>query len=346
MSEDRRLRIIENLLIKASHEGTPEHERILSQEQADRLMAQYQIDRAILNFNRDEKEVRQPVERDYETVDIVQDGSVRGSTYNWNTGRLTMSRDTEEYAIQGVISGIRGNVFRHAGCMWFFANNKTRAIGYEEDLMFAEMLWLGIFSDIMTKMFPTWDASRGFDENVYRLKKAGYSWSQVREIGLKNQAKDAYGMLTEKNAGSKLRNGFKRHATKIGEEVLPGKRQPSNPHLWRRSFIDSYSATLSQRMAALKAGREEYFDKTNLPAMTQDKDRVRQRMYELYPELDPANQPKPDPDQEAAPRKPIKAVKQKIRHADPDAWAAGHSAASKINLRNDKAAGDRKEALA
>ncbi|UVK63850.1 hypothetical protein SEA_LILYPAD_46 [Gordonia phage LilyPad] len=340
MSEDRRLRIIENLLIRASHEGTPEEERIACQEQADKLMAQYQIDRAMLNFNKKNGEERKPTHREYDGIDLIQEGSVRDSTYNWRTNRWSQSRDTEEYAIQGVISGIRGNTFRHAGCQLGHKMGKTIAVGFEEDLMYAEMLWLGIFGDILTKMFPSWDKAKKFDENVYNLKKAGYSWSQVREIGLRNDARDHNGPLTAENAGSKLRTGFKRHCKKIGEEVT---RQSQNPHLWRRSFVDAYSATLSQRMAAMKAGREEYFDKSNLPAMVQDKDRVKQHLYELIPELDPANWPEPDPNWE--PPKPTKAVKQKVRYADPDAWAAGNAAASKVNLRMDKAAGDQKQQI-
>lgn len=342
------MRIIEGLLSRAAHPNTPEPERIAAQEQADKLMAQYQIDRAMLNFNKKEDEVRQPIVREYENLDLIQEGSVRNSGYNWETGRYSRSRDVEEYGIQGVISGIRTNIFYHAGAKTAHQSGKIVAVGYEEDLIYAEMLWLTVFQDIVTKMFPTWNKEKGFDENVYNLKKAGYSWSQVCEIGLQNNAKDAYGPLTKPNSGSKLRSGFKRHARKIGEEVLPGKRQPSNPHLWRRSFVDSYSATISQRIAALKAGREEYFDKSSLPALVQDSDRVKQRFYELFPDLNPANRPEPTEEEIAAAerhRRSRRPAKIKTREADMSAWAAGNAAAKAVNLNNNKSAGDRKEAL-
>lgn len=336
MSE-KKMRRIEGLLARAAHPNTPEHERITAQEKADLLMAELQVDRATFNFNKSAKEVRDPSRRDYEWLNLVADGATGNSR-----------RDREEWGIEGVINGIRQNIFYHAGAKCAHLPTGFAAVAYEEDLIYAEMLWLSVFQTILNRMFPTWDERKPFDENVYNLKKAGYSWTQVGKMGVMHGARDQRGELTMENGGSKLRTAFKRQAKRVGEEVLPGKQQPMNPHLWRRSFVDSFSSTISQRIAAMKLGREDYFDKSNLPAIVQDKDRVQHAFYEMFPDLNPANWPEPEPlteEQKKENEKARKRVSHKVRAADPNAWAAGNAAAQSVNLGNNQQFEKQKEQL-
>ncbi len=338
---DSKMRVIEALLRTAAHEATPDHERVLAQEKADKLMIQYQIDRAMVNLDRDNDRKVEPIRKEYDKIDLVDRGSVQNT------------RDISEYFVQASLNGIKRSIFHHAGAVttekFLNGSHTFIAIGFPEDLVYAEMLWLSVFAEIVPKMFPTWEENRGFDENVYALKASGRSWPQVFEMAMRHgpTAKeelaesgffyvtsesigpsDKTGPLTKKNAASKLRTAYRRHAKSIGEEV---SRQPSDPHWWRKSFAHAFETSLAQRIGAMKQGREEYFDKSNLPAMQHDADMVKAKFYEEFPEKNPANQPKPDPNV-----KPTKAVRRKERYADPNAWQAGHAAAHSVNLSNNK----------
>ncbi len=325
--EDNILKKVERLLTLASHPGTHAAEAQDAREKADTLMIQYKTERATLNLNRNEKEVKKNiVERQFTDLNLVDSDTITGQ------------RDWAEYRTSGTIQGIRRNVFRHAGChIW-----GSKLVGYEPDVLYAEFLWLCIYQEVVSLLYPKWNKEIGFDENVYNLKKAGYSWPQVREVGLANEAKDKLGPLTHKNAGSKLRSGFKRHANSIGEEVLPGKQQPISPSLWRESFAQSFATRMAQRFAAMEIKREEYVSSQNLPAMVRDEDLLRQEFYERCPNANPDNWPEP-PASSEKPKKKGRAVKVKTRAADMNAWNAGYAAASKVNLSRDSKIQNKKE---
>ena len=312
---------IEKLLLLAGHESTPPEEAQSAQEKADAMMFEYKVERAQLNLERNDREViSQIIEREFEELSLIDPSSLRSSR-----------RDFSEYVVSGTVSGIRRNIFRHAGCeIW-----GRKVVGYEEDIVYAEILWLSILSDITRVMYPKWNVSLGFDENVYRLKSSGYSWSQVREMGLATGAKDKNGPLTAQNAGSKLRTGYKRHAAKIGEVVV---QQTGTPHLWRESFAQSFSVRISQRVAALKNGQEEYRGK-NLPALVREEDLLKSHFYGLFPEANPENWSKP----EEPKKKRGRVAKAKTKNADMSGWVAGHKAASSVNLNREAQVGQARQ---
>lgn len=326
------MRKIQALLERAAHPATPQAERESSQDMADRLMAKYRLDRAMLNFDKKKDERRQPSHREYDEIKLVTEDIT-----------VTMRDVKEEYGIQWVIDDLRTAIYSHAGCRSARKFGKLTVVGFEEDLFFGDMLWTTIFQDIVTKMFPRWNSSLGFDENVFNLKNAGFGWPQVREAGLAVGAADRNGVLTAENAGSKLRTAYNRHCKKIGYEKPA--TQPRQPGLWRRSFVDSYATRIRQRMIALRAEANQEAGEQGAVALIQEEDLVTQAFYDLFPNMNPANWPKPDPN---APQPKIKMGRQKkfkTREADPSAWDAGYRAANSVNLMNTKAAGDKKEAL-
>lgn len=324
--DDKIMKKVERLLTLASHPGTPPEEAQAAQEKADAIMIEYKIERANLNLDQEESVVRQNiVEREFTDLGIKIEAV--GSARDFSS----------EYNVIGTIGGIRMNVFNHAGChLW-----GRKLVGYEEDVIYAEFLWLCIFSEITSLMYPKWDDRLGFDENVYRIKTAGYSWSQVREMGLRKEAADKSGPLTAKNAGSKLRTAFRRHAGTIGQEVLPGRQQPSSPGLWRESFVQSFSTRMSQRFAAMKAKQEEYSSGSNLPALLRDEDILRKEFYDRIPEANPDNWEPVDTTPPAG--RPRKSVRVRERRADMSAWNAGYNAASNVNLSRDSKIQNKKE---
>lgn len=325
MSEST-MRVIESLLTLASHASTPPEEAQRAQEKAEALMEKHKIDRAIANFGRSEKEVLgEVIEVKLQRLNLVDPNAVGSSR-----------RDTMEFQTTGIITGLRGVIYTHAGCM----AKGDLVMGYQDDIAYAEILWLAVFNEALQLMFPRWSKEVGFDENVYRLKKAGYSWPQVREMGIANEARDCNGVLTQQNAGSKLRTAYRRHCKSIGEEIEGS--QPRDPHWWRVSFAHSFSTRISQRVAALRAGREQYQTPDNLPALVRDQDIVKRAFYEKFPDMNPANQKQYTKEEL---EKPSKKVQKKQRYVDASAWGSGYNAAEGINLNRNRSAGDRKEQL-
>lgn len=321
---------IQSLLERAGHPGTPEHEREACFEKADQLMAKHRIERAMLNFDRKDK-VREIIS----TAVQFPEG---------------------EHA--GVMTRILQSVFRHSGCKLAYSFREYTVVGYEEDIFYGEMLWSSIYMDFVRKMYPKWNDEVGFDENVYVIKTAGYSWPQVREMGLAKRAMDRNGPLTAENAGSKLRTAFKRHAKSIGQEVLPGKQQPMTPQLWRDSFAEAFAVRIDQRVYALSEKHAP--DGQGAIAIIRDEDRVLQEFYRLFPHLDPEVQKKKEAERRAALTKEErdaedaywekmsrkKAPRMKTRKANMAGWNAGHRAADSVNLNSsDTIASDRQGAL-
>lgn len=315
------LRRIQGLLERAGHAETPEHEREACTAKADALMAKYRIDRAMLNFKHADQ-AREVVSR-------------------------TQPRNRMDYA--GLLNGMMTTIFSHSGCRTKIKWEEMTVVGYEEDIFFGEMLWINVQRDFVTKMFPKWESHRKFDENVFIIKNAGYSWPQVRDMGLEHEAGDGTGKLTEQNAGSKLRTAYKREAKRHGITVASGKQQPMNPKLYRDSFAESYYSRMLSRLAELARendpGPGEY-----AIALQTDADRVARYFYELFPDdhpdamaarnriaaeeerkrrerLSEADRRREDREYERWTKK-----KPKIRYADQNGWSAGAKAADQVNL--------------
>lgn len=323
------MRRIQALLERAAHPTTPGPEKEASQAAADRLMSKYRLDRALLNFAKDAKDRGLPEKREYEQINLIDD-------------EMPMSSKDfkEEWGIENAVRMLRHDIYYHAECRMFSTHKIVSVVGFEEDLFFADLLWNTVFLDLTVKMFPRWTGSGSdtFDKNVFLLKNAGYSWPQVREAALKVNARDKLGPLTHANSSSKLRTAYARECKRIG--FVPPEKQPRNPGLWRRSYIDSFRTRLNERFYEMKLAAkqdQQAAGEAGALALYQAADQVKDLFYEMFPDANPANWPKADPN-----AKKLKLPKVRQRAADEGAWAAGYSAASQINISNAKAAGDKK----
>lgn len=237
------------------------------------------------------------------------------------------------------------------------------AVGYEDDLFYAEMLWANVYMDFITKMFPKWEPWRSFDENVYIIKSSGYGWPHVCVEGLRNNGADQSGPLTQANSGSKLRTAFKREAKRRGEVVLPGRQQPAVPQLWRDSFAQSYQSTVESRLQTMKWQNREAAGNGSEIALVKDEDRIKAEFWRLFPQYDPEEHKRRwarmDAEEEArrarltpeeleaeekerekeerrwARRKPAKE-----KQADMRGWNAGNKAGNSVKLSADKNVGN------
>lgn len=333
MAEDKVLRTIQNLLERAGHPETPGPEREACQAKADAMMQKHRIERAMLNFDRKDS-IREIVARQYDRI------------------------DASEYTI--AVNSIRQQIFDHAGCKSTYDKGIFTAVGYEEDHFYAGMLWASVHMDFIGKMFPRWEDSKGFDANVYDIKSGGYSWPEVREMGIAKEAFDVSGLLTRANAGSKLRTAFKREAKRRGVEVLPGRQQPSNTKLWRDSYAEGYERTLQNRLRVMREAANASSGEQGAIALVRDSDRVLAEFYLLFPHLHPdaqrqrikemrdeeiarraamTQEERDAEDREAERRRKMWERLSKPRRADMSGWQAGTRAAANVNLSATQATG-------
>lgn len=324
------MRRIQGLLRQAEDPGITDAERTAFMERADQLMAKHRLDRAILFAN------------------MTQNQKVQGREVVVTT---VPAMEFSEFL--GALMRIRKAVYKHCGCAledkWY---GEAKVVGYQEDIDYASMMFTTVQMEFVRRVFPTWNSALGFDENVHTIKSSGYSWSQVREMGLAHNARDFSGPLTAANAGSKLRVAFKRHAKKIGEVVLPGKQQPMNPQRWRRNFADSFASTIRFRLAEMDRANKEAAGQEGEIALRSEFDNVMDRFWEEFPDQHPdarkAREEKRQKEHDewwnsltdAEKRKHERANNKKYRTPseymyDEKAWSAGHKAATKVRLTND-----------
>lgn len=326
VEEEDRIRKIEGLLNLAADPRTPDAERENAQNMADKLMFKYRIDQALLFMRSPSAKAREVVSR---KIDKIR---------------------TDEFS--HIINYMRESVFMHFGCMTHDDWSELTVVGYAEEISAAEMMWATVMLHFTRTVFPKWEDNRSFDGNVYALKSAGYGWPYVCAQGLKHNAADQSGPLTQKNSGSKLRSAFKREAKRLGIEVLPGRQQPAQPQKWRNSFASSYYTKLTQRLAEMQRANEKEAGEAGVLALVSEQDRVKQTFYALFPELNPEVRKRRTAEAKAAEearraaltpaqlraedmkneRARARAMNRINNYYDDAGWNAGHRAAESIDL--------------
>lgn len=310
---------IRALLERAAHPETPAPEQELCQQRAADLMQKYRIDMALLSFG--------------------QDQSMR------KIGSEELLKHTSNFA--SFLNNMMVSVYRHAKCEVAVAWESYTAVGYEEDLFYAGLMWSNVHMDFVSKMLPAWSDTRTFDQNIYLLKEAGKSWMDIVKMAPASAGIDA-------KSGSKLRGAYARWAKVIGAEE---KAQPRNPKLWRESFVQAYTETLGSRLRILASHATDASGDSNRAALAlvKDEDRVKSAFYQQFPSYDPVVQEahskamqvreenrraalspaarrKEDHDEEMWARKASRRKPGKTRYADMSAWDAGQKAANSVDL--------------
>ena len=250
---DKMIERVRALLERAGHAETPEGERAACLAKADELMHKYRIERAMLNFDH----------RD-QAKEIIS--------------KKIPVESTNEYT--HILNSIYFSILRHAGAQVKMTYDGLTAVGYEEDIQFGMLLFTDVHREFVSRMFPSWDGWRSFEENVQRIKDSGRSWMDIVKM-----APERYGLNA--NSGSRLRSAYKREYTKQGWE-LP-KQQTRTPEKYRDSFASSFEDRILDRLRHYQKTNDgvDVNDKVSLAVRT-DQERIREAFYDLYPEMRPA----------------------------------------------------------
>lgn len=327
---DTAKRRITALLDRAEHPNTSEHEAAACRDKAEDLMREYRIERAMLNLKGHDK-------RRFEVKD---------------------------YTVKGQHMSAFVFAFEHANCKVAYAWQKMTAIGYPEDIFYAETLYTRAVAEIEEALRPLWDNNLTDAQNIYRLRRSGMGWDQVFSR-LPEHVIDNRKITNDRNGYSKVRYLF----------TTEEKRRGDQPFIWRRdkstfekSFVDGFDSRFGTRLYELRehAKNENPSEGEQALALLTDDEALREEFYNLFPQYRPATpeqraasrarreaerqaeeerranltdaqRRKEDEAKERAERKRDREWQKYVRANRPDekAWAVGTESADKIRLRLD-----------
>jgi hypothetical protein len=160
VDEGKILERIRLLLNKANDPAVGDAEREAFLAEANRRMANHAIDQAMLDATRTSGEKRKPTSKHIRLFD---------SEFQWS----------------GYFYGLIGRLAEISRCRvaWHSSWHEITIVGMQEDVDWAEMLWLQVFLDFSSKISPRWNGELSLAENIFNFKHAGYKWKDIWEIG-------------------------------------------------------------------------------------------------------------------------------------------------------------------
>jgi len=222
---------------------------------ADKMMVKYAIDAALLEQSRPKNERETPV-----SVDIAF---------------------PEEHAFEDDLSFMLFSIVSHARCKAIIRawGGKATVVGFPADVEYARLLWTSTYLAFVSKLDPSWDASRPADENIKILKEAGRKWGEIAV-----QA-NGHGFACAPNDG-KLKAAYRRQCKLEGVDPQPHTQRHA---AYRAAYAEGFQRTIRYRLAAQSAAAEDVVSNTAGSAVAL-RDRfadVNEAYYEMFPHLRP-----------------------------------------------------------
>ena len=150
----------------------------------------------------------------------------------------------------------------------------AKAVGYDIDLRYAELLWSSIRLTFIAKMEPEYDPNLSEEENIYRLRSSG--------IARKDVAQMIWGKWTHSNS-AKVGKVYKAECAKRGETpALDGK----GIHL--KDFREAYVRDFTWRVVdRLNQAADGALGQGGAMVFADRKERVKEAFYKHFPNLRP-----------------------------------------------------------
>lgn len=247
------------LLARAEHPNTPEAERELCFERANVLMAKHALDEAVIRSQQSASERRKPVSETWKWLE----------TYSPYASYLRT-------VLTEIARTNRCRVSIHPG------NYTVTVVGFSEDVSWTQMLYMNSYFAFLKALFPKWDETLGYDENVYNFKKAGHKWSEINHIARQHGHPDHEDRSTGRIKGAVIA-AYKRHAKKIGDEQqITTQRHEA----YRDTFAHYFVMRIGQRLEKMREENQRVADSAP-GAMLALRDDVDAMFYELFPSLHP-----------------------------------------------------------
>lgn len=289
------------LLRIAEHPNTGEHEAATALRQANSLITKHAIDEAILR----------------QSQTVTERRAISHMTIVLGGGEFRPYLRT--------IFEVAAETFRvSVAAKHTFGDTEFHLYGASEDVSWLDMLYNMIKLQFLTKLDPTWDTEKGYDENIYNFKIAGYKWSEIDRIAQRSGGfesrestgktevtrreaerlmeiyefkypEDAMGgyygyttvIVTRKNGFfHKLKAAYVRHAKVIGDDT---RVKTQSHEAYRLSFAESFRTTMTNRLWDMQKENSAQMDTIPGAALAiadvkEDADRA---MWVDFPNLSP-----------------------------------------------------------
>jgi hypothetical protein len=324
--EEKILDRVRKLLDRANHPNTPDPERELCIQRADRYMLQYAIDQALLDATKKDDR-RLPITRRFHAYD--------GREWKYKFGTILHAME-ETYRCRVAIH----------------ADGDVTVVGMPEDVDYMELIWTNVYLTFISRLYPRWDDNLSFDHNVYNYKRAGFRWAQIYRI-----ATEHHHYLKDEKDGAMIR-GYKRHAAMVGDT---SQIKTQRHEAFRESFAEGFVRSLCARLETVRTETSETATGSGAElALVSVKDRVEEAFYEVFPNLAPMieeererllqeirEREQREAEQERERRREAKANERywrdldrdQARRYDPEGISVGRAAGKEVNLGTDQAVG-------
>lgn len=234
-ADERVLEQVRHLIAKIDHPNTPDAERELCRERADRLMLRYAIDRARL------EERMTDDQRETPTKVVIDLG--RSYEAGMSEAKITLDRLAETNRCRAVYL-TDARVVENSEDRIAHPHARMGVYGFAADVAFVEMMWTSISLAFAAAVHPRWDEQLSEGENIRRLKGAGYKWERVAEMG-----------GFDWPDGGKMKRIYLRHLRAIGAEE---ERVSTQRHdAFRASFITAFYDRLQGRLRDMRDARKQ-----------------------------------------------------------------------------------------
>lgn len=155
-----------------------------------------------------------------------------------------------------------------------------KAVGYEIDLRFMELLWSSIRLTFIAKLEPEFDPGLTIEENIYRLRSSG--------IPRKDVAAKIWGKWTHSNS-AKVARVYKEECERRGEKIILTGRGMD-----LKTFRETYAREFTWRVDdRLRRARDAALAQGGQMVFADRSKRVDEAFYKFFPNL----RPKPEPEQ-------------------------------------------------
>ena len=305
---DSMMQKVEALLSRADHPNTPPEEADTARQMAERIMAKYKIEQEDL-IKRGELKVDQ-FNVLFKTVYAAPTESEYAMVY----------RDIAAYCIHhvGAVGVNKGIEYKDGVGYWII-----EFIGYEEDIRYAEALFMHARLLFADRMEPKYDPALSDEDNVYRMRSAGMERIKIARI-----------MGWEKG-GAKVTRLYKKACEARGEEpVLTG--QGTMVGDYKEAYKQGFLNRLWTNMSNARSAVEAELDSGGL-VLHGRKDRILEAMYTRYPILRPDTTPVKTKQRPVKYRGPSKADMRKMERMSRGVAQAGRnagaSAANEVNIK-------------
>ena len=264
---DKILEQVQALLARAEHPNTPEPERELCFERANKLITRHALDEAIIRSRQTAEERRRPVTEKFRWME-------KASSFAPYL-RTILSEICETNRCRAIIHP---------------ATYEVTVVGFKEDVSWVQMLYMNCYFTFLSKMFPKWNDELGYDENVYNFKIAGYKWPAINDTAVKHGHEDhsrsKWNYETHKydySIGGAVIAAYKRHAKKVGDT---NRVQTQRHSAYRMSFAEAFARRVSSRLEQMReeAARMSESAPGMMLAIRNDVDDM---FYELFPNMNP-----------------------------------------------------------